>query len=136
MTALAISYDAHQKDGELVAYPVAANVTVFKGGLVGLAGGYAVPASDTAGMPFVGVAHETMLNTGGAAGARLVRVQKTGSFVYPKVGAVQADVGKQALVVDSVTVSTAATTNNIVAGYVAELLDGGHVRVRIDRGVQ
>ncbi len=136
MTALAISYDAHRKDGELVAYPVAANVNVFKGGLVGLSGGFAVPAADTAGLPFVGVAHETMLNAGGAAGAKLVRVEKTGSFVYPKAGAVQTDVGKVALVVDSGTVATAATTNNIAAGYVAELMDGGHVRVRIDRGVQ
>lgn len=136
MTALAMSYDAHQKDGELVAYPVGAGATVFKGGLVVVSGGYAVPASDTAGVQFVGVAHETTVNTGGAAGAKLVRVQKTGSFVYPKSGAVQADVGKQALIVDNVFVSTAATTNNIAAGYVAELLDAGHVRVRIDRGVQ
>lgn len=136
MTALAMSYDAHQKDGELVAYPVGAGATVFKGGLVVVSGGYAVPASDTAGVQFVGVAHETTVNTGGAAGAKLVRVQKTGSFVYPKSGAVQADVGRQALVVDSGTVSTAATANTIPAGYVCELISSSLVRVRIDRGVQ
>lgn len=136
MTALAMSYDAHQKDGELVAYPVGAGATVFKGGLVAVSGGYAVPASDAAGVQFVGVAHETAVNTGGSAGAKLVRVQKTGSFVYSKTGAVQADVGKLALVVDSGMVATAATTNNIPAGYVCELVNAGTVRVRIDRGVQ
>lgn len=136
MTALAMSYDAHQKDGELVAYPVGAGATVFKGGLVVVSGGYAIPASDTAGVQFVGVAHETAVNTGGAAGAKLVRVHKTGSFISSKAGAVQADVGKQALVVDSGTVSTAATTNNVPAGYVCELISTSLVRVRIDRGVQ
>jgi len=33
-------------------------------------------------------------------------------------------------------VSVAATTNNLAAGYVVEVTDGSHVRVRIDRSVQ
>ena len=38
MTALAAPYDAHEKEGELVAYPIAANTTIWKGALVGLIG--------------------------------------------------------------------------------------------------
>jgi len=48
MAALTASYDPHPKDGELVAYPVAANTTIYKGGLVNISGGYAVPAADAA----------------------------------------------------------------------------------------
>lgn len=130
------AYDAKRKDGELVLYPVAAGVKIPKGALVALSGGYAVNASDTAGVQFAGGAYETADNTGGAAGAVSVRVLKRGDYLYGKAGAVQADVGRQALLVDNGTVATAATTNNIAAGYVCELVSAGLVRVRIDRSVQ
>ena len=147
MTALAAAYDAHEKDGKLIAYPIAANTTIFKGALVGLLGGYAVPASDTAGMTFLGVAHETKVNTAatnlggglgpaGAAGALVVRVEKAGTFHYSKTAAVGADLSQPAYVVDDNTVSVAATSHNIPCGYVAEVPDGAHLRVRINRSVQ
>ena len=130
------AYDTKRKDGELIRYPLAAGVKIPKGALVVLIAGLAANAGDTAGVQFAGVAYETADNTGGAAGAASVRVQKRGDYIYVKAGAVQADVGKQALLVDNATVATAATANNIPAGYVAELVDAGHVRVRIDRSVQ
>ena len=149
MTALSASYDAHMKDAELVAYPVAANTTVFKGGLVAvlLSSGLVQPGGDTAGTVLVGVAHETKINTSatqlaggagpaGAAGALKIRVEKQGSFLYNKAAAVATDLGKQAFIVDDNTVSTAATTNNIACGYVVEVPDASHVRVRINRSVQ
>ena len=148
MSALAQAYDAQKKDGELVSYPVAANTSIFKGSLVAVVAGFVVPAADAAGAAFVGVAHETKINTAstplpgqagqfaGAAGALSIRVEKTGSYVYAKPGAVAADRGKQAFVVDSGTVATAATANNVACGHVVDVPDLGHVRVRIDRGVQ
>ncbi len=148
MAALTQAYDAKRKDGEMVAYPVAANTSIFKGSLVAVVAGFVVPAADAAGAVFVGVAHETKLNVAstplpgqpgqfaGAAGALSVRIEKTGSFVYAKAAAVAADRGKAALVADSGSVATAATTNNVACGHVVDVVDSGHVRVRIDRGVQ
>ncbi len=147
MAALTAPYDPHPKDGELIAYPVAANTTIFKGALVEIVNGLAQPAADTAGAAFAGVAHETKVNTAatilpggagaaGAAGALHIRVHKTGSLIYNKAGAAAADIGKQAFIVDDNTVSTAATANNVPCGFVVEVTDAAHVRVRINRSVQ
>ena len=76
------------------------------------------------------------LNTlGGPVGAVTVKVEKVGAFVYAKAAAVAADIGKKCFLVDDNTVSTSATTNNIACGYVTELVDASHVRVRIDLAV-
>ena len=134
MTALSNSYDARRKDGALAAYPLGAGVHVRKGGLLAVASatGLVQPASDSAGLVFVGVAYEESDNTGGAAGARTVRVLKTGVFSYAKIAAVQADTGKTAFVVDDGTVSTAATTDSIACGSVVGVPDALSVQVRID----
>ena len=156
MTALAAPYDARMKPGNRVRYPLAANTEVYKGGLAVLSGGYAQPGADAASVQFAGVFAESVNNmTGavqpgqiapgigspnltpvaGAAGAYSARVEKEGAFVYAKAGAVQSDVGKQAFIVDDNTVSTAATSHNVACGYVTELVDASHVRVRIDLAV-
>lgn len=55
--------------------PVAANVKCIKGGLAQMnATGFIKPATATAGDPVVGYFYETVDNTGGAAGAKLVDV--------------------------------------------------------------
>ena len=160
MTALAAPYDARMKPGEMTRYPVAAATICFKGGLAALSGGYVEPAADAASIQFVGVFAESADNrvnsiqpgfiepsigspspalpsgiTQGLAGAIGARVYKEGAFVFNKAGAVQTDVGKQAFIVDDNTVSTAATTHNVACGYVCELIDASHVRVRIDLAV-
>ena len=137
MTALSASYDARRKEGDLTAYPVAAGAHVFKSALLTVASttGLIQPASDAAGLIFAGVAYEEADNTGGVAGAKTVRVLKTGVFTLAKTGAIQTDVGKTALIVDDATVSTAATTDNIACGIVVGVPDGAHVQVRIDTKV-
>ena len=134
MTALSTSYDARRKDGVLAAYPLGAGVHVRKGGLLAVAAatGLVQPASDSAGLVFVGVAYEEADNTGGAAGARSVRVLKTGVFTYAKTGAAQTDVGKPAFVVDDATVSTAATTDSPACGTVVGVPSALAVQIRID----
>ena len=147
MTALTAPLDVHEKDGELVSYPLAANTTIYKGALVALTGGYAKPGADTAGVLFVGVAHETIKNQtstplpggagfAGAAGALNIRVRKVGSFLYSRAASTVADLGKAVQIVDDNTVATTGTTNSIGAGYIVDVPDGSHVRVRIDRAVQ
>lgn len=156
MTALAAPYDARMKPGDLTRYPLAANTEVYKGGLAVLSGGYAEPGADAASVQFIGVFAESVNNTtnatqpgqitpgigdpnltptAGAAGAYSARVMKEGAFVYSKASAVQTDVGKQAFIVDDNTVSTSATTHNVACGYVCELVDSSHVRVRVDLAV-
>ena len=134
MTALTSSHETRRKDGALVRYPVGAGVHVQKGGLlvVLLATGLAQPASDSAGTVFIGVAYEEADNTGGAAGAKLVRVLKTGVYAYAKAAAAQGDVGKTAFVVDDGTVSTAATADSVACGVVVGAPDALTVQVRID----
>ncbi len=133
MTALGNSYDARRKDGALVLYPLGAGVHVRKGGLLTVAAtGLAQPASDGAGLVFIGVAYEDGDNTGGAAGAKSVRVLKTGVFTYAKTGAAQTDTGKTVFVVDDGTVSTAATTDNIACGVVVGAPSTAAVQIRID----
>jgi len=134
MAALAGTFDTKRKNGALIAYPLAAGARVFQGALVAVtsATGLAAPAADAAGVVCVGVAYESADNTGGAAGALAVRVQKTGLYRYPKTGAAQTDVGKTARVVDDNTITTAATANGVVAGVVGALVDSGTLAILID----
>ena len=134
MTALSTSYDARRKDGALVLYPLGAGVHVRKGGLLAAAAatGLVQPASDSAGLVFIGVAYEESDNTGGTAGEKSVRVLKTGVFSYAKTGAVQADTGKTAFVVDDATVSTAATTDSLACGTVVGVPNASTVQIRIE----
>lgn len=133
MPALSQPYETHEREGLIVAYPVKANTRVWKGALVCVDNtGYLVPASDTANLRFVGVAFESVDNTGGANGAKRCRVVKRGTFIYNRIGSfAQADIGATARAVTDNEVAK-TSTNNIVVGTVVELLDGNRVRIRID----
>jgi hypothetical protein len=133
MPALQQPYEAHAREGLIVAYPVKANARIWKGALVCVDNtGYLVPASDTANLRFVGVAFESVDNTGGASGAKRCRVVKRGTFVYNRIGSfTQADIGTTARAITDNEVAK-TSTNNIVVGTVVELLDGNRVRIRID----
>jgi hypothetical protein len=133
MPALTQPYETHEREGLIVAYPVKANARIWKGALVCIdSTGYLVPASDTANLRFVGVAFESVDNTGGANGAKRCRVVKRGTFIYNRIGSfTQADIGTTARAVTDNEVAK-TSTNNIVVGTVVELLDGNRVRIRID----
>ena len=133
MPALTQPYETHEREGLIVAYPVKANARIWKGALVCVdSTGYLVPASDTANLRFVGVAFESVDNTGGANGAKRCRVVKRGTFIYNRIGSfAQADIGATARAVTDNEVAK-TSTNNIVVGTVVELLDSNRVRIRID----
>lgn len=135
MTATATARGGKRKDGELIAYKMAA-VKIPKGALVNIsADGYATNATDTAGETFAGVAYETVDNSGGSAGDLSIRVETTGTFVFVDGGGngAQTDVGVQFKVVDNQTITDAATSNNLVAGVAVESISATGVRIRIDR---
>jgi len=134
MPALQQPYETHEREGLIVAYPVKANTRIWKGALVCVdSTGYLMPASDTANLRFVGVAFESVDNTGGASGEKRCRVIKRGTFVYNRAGAAytQADLGTTVRAITDNEVAK-TSTNNLVVGTVVELLDGNRVRVRID----
>jgi hypothetical protein len=133
MPALSQPYEAHEREGLIVAYPLKASARIWKGALVCVDNtGHLVPASDTANLRFVGVAFESVDNTGGANGAKRCRVVKRGTFVYNRIGSfTQADIGTTVRAITDNEVAK-TSTNNIVVGTVVELLDGNRVRIRID----
>ena len=137
MTALAANLETNREDGEIIAYPVKASTVIYKGGLVvDDGGGYAQPGKDGSGLAFLGVALEGADNSASAVdGAIFVRVYKTGTFQFTKASALQTDVGTAMVIHDDQTVG-ATSTNSIGCGYVTEIPDATHVKIRIDTVVR
>ncbi len=142
MAALTSERNVKKKDGKLISFPVAANTKIYKGGLVMLDGGYAKPAAGkangVANSIFVGVAYETVDNSGGANGDLSIRVETEGTFEYAGDG-VAADVGKVVYVEDDQTVSVTASANigeeNLKCGILVAVPNVGVNRIRIDNHV-
>ena len=110
-----------RKDGKLISLLVAASTKIEAGKMVAVnATGYAVEASDTAGIIVVGVAEETIDNSAGSDGDLSVLVQRGQAFKMKNSGTTaitQAAVGSNVVVEDDETVTTAAgATNDITAG--------------------
>lgn len=128
MAALTKDRATPYRDGIEIDFPVAANIKIYSGSLVcANATGYAVPAADTAGLKFAGVALEQADNTGGANGAKTVRLRRTGVFEFDAASITQAMVGTAMYIVDDHTMDDASgPTNDIRIGvlvkYVADTI--------------
>ena len=116
---------------------VADNVHIFKGAIVGLAGGYAAPAG-AACTKVAGIAESEADNTqlGHAIGAQRVRVRQ-GTFKVGNSAAADAlaiaDVGSFCYAADDQTVAKTAGANLPVAGTVIEVdPDGVWVQMNLD----
>ena len=116
---------------------VADNVHIFKGAIVGLAGGYAAPAGGGC-TKVVGVAESEADNaqTGHAIGAKRVRVRQGTFKVGNSAGAdalAIADVGSVCYAADDQTVAKTAGANLPVAGTVIQVdPDGVWVQMNLD----
>jgi len=110
------------REGIEIDFPVAANTKIFAGSLVcANSSGYAVPAADAAGLKFAGVALEQADNTGGANGAKKVRVRRVGVFEFDAASITQSMVGIAMYVVDDHTIDDAAgPTNDIRVGILVK----------------
>lgn len=134
MTALSDNYEAKRQDGEIIDYPVLAAAVIYKGALVVDKGtGYASAGDDGSSYVFLGVAVEKGDNSasGASDGDVNVRVYKTGAYQYAKGTAAQTDIGQPMYIHDDQTVG-ASSTNSILAGYVVDIPDSSHVKLRID----
>jgi hypothetical protein len=126
MAALTKDRATPYRDGIEIEFPVAGNTKIYAGSLVcANTSGYAVPAADTAGLRFLGVALEQADNTGGANGAKSVRLRRSGAFEFDAASITQAMVGTAMYVVDDHTIDDAAgPVNDIRVGvlvkYVAD----------------
>ncbi|WP_052361952.1 hypothetical protein [Geminisphaera colitermitum] len=116
---------------DILALPVAAAAKIWKGGLTAInAAGFAVPASDTAGLKVVGLAIISIDNTDGANGAAQVEV-KRGCFLLANSAANAATIAHingPAYVIDDETVAT-QSTHSIPAGRIHDIAEDGSVWV-------
>lgn len=122
---------------DLQNYPVAAGAVIHAGGMIAVnATGFLVMASNAAGLQktkAMGVAFDSVDNTGGANGDVSVRVWTEGVFAFENSGAnpvVQATVGDDVNVEDDQTVSILGTLLN-TAGQVREIQADGQILVFI-----
>lgn len=119
--------------------PVAASTTIHAGALLALdANGYATNAATSTTQKALGLAEESVANTG-ANGAKNVRVRfGTFKFVNSSAGdaIVQADCGSLAYIVDNQTVAkTNGSSTRSIAGRVMRV-DSDGVWVRVYLGQQ
>jgi len=136
MAAATAPLQSNRKESDVVWYPVGANTTIWAGTLVTTRDdGYAYPArSGTATDKFLGVAYESKNNSAGAAGALIIRIEKTGTYDFATTDATQASVGQPVYAADDSDVTFTALNNQEV-GQVVEYHTATSVRVRIDLAV-
>lgn len=121
MAALTEARDTPERTGELVAVGVASNTVIYSGAMVAVsATGYAVPASDTAGLKVLGRAEATVDNSGTAGDGAQTIVVRRGVFRWTNGNAFTvADVGTLCYVEDDYQVQkAAAATHDIIAGLI------------------
>jgi hypothetical protein len=118
MSALTRDRATPYREGIEVEYSVAANTKIFAGSLVCVdAAGYAVPAADTSGYRFAGVAMEQVDNSDGSDGGKVVRLRRAGVFEFDAVSITQDMVGADMYATDDHTFDDAAgPTNDIKVG--------------------
>ena len=111
MTALTERKLITRRTGNLFNFPVAANAIIREGGLTVLDATFAKPGATALNLIGVGIARETVDNTGGANGAKTVTVEKG---IYPFVnagGVTRAHIGSPAWIVDDQTVAHDSGSN-------------------------
>jgi hypothetical protein len=122
MSALSRDRATPYREGIEVEYPVAANTTIYAGSLVCVsATGYAVPAADTSGYRFAGVAMEQVDNSDGSDGGKTVRLRRAGVFEFDAVSISQDMVGAAMYAADDHTFDDAdGPTNDIKVGLLVK----------------
>lgn len=133
MTALVEKIDREEKEGKLLAAPVAV-ANIHSGALCKYnAAGFLAPCSAEASTVFAGVAFESCDNSAGSAGDVVCRVKKEGAFLVAGSGFTQADLGKEVFASDDNTVSTTQGSNEQSVGHIVEFVSATQVRVKIDK---
>ena len=138
---MALSADRHTpyRDGELVAYPVAASAKIYAGALVAVKNaGHAAGGTAAQNLTCVGRAEEQVDNSSGSAGDKTVLVRAGRAFRWKNSAGADAiaaaQIGKDCYIVDDQTVAKTNSSNSrSKAGRVVGVDDEG-VRVYVSRG--
>lgn len=107
------------REGRSASYPVKANTIIYSGALVAIetSTGYAVPATDAAGLALVGVATARADNSVGTGGATQVVVEWGRAYKLNATGTINnTHIGRVAYAVDDNTVTI--TPNNLKVGKI------------------
>jgi hypothetical protein len=132
MSALTAERDTTLREGRINVLPVAAGVQIFAGGIVAKnPAGFAVPASDTAGLIVMGRAEETVFNDDGANGACFIKTRE-GCFSYSGSGFTAASLGQPVFIVDDNDVALSGTVNEVFAGIIKQVESAEEVFVQMD----
>jgi len=127
-----VGNEMESRIGELLHFPVKASTHVYKGSLVAIETGigFAVPAGDTSGHIFVGVATMEADNSSGSNGDIDVIVRRWGIIPLATAGGAQTDVGKTVYCVDDETVDLQGdVTNDIIVGQCVEYVSATSIYV-------
>lgn len=139
MTALIKARTIKSIRGYLFAYPVLADAVIYQGAAVVITtAGYAKAGVTGTGLVTVGVARESVVNTGGVNGAVMVEVEETIVGMVNSGGGdaiTIADLGDLCYLVDDQTVAkTSATNTRSLAGWVRKI-EGGVIFVEFSNKV-
>lgn len=133
MGALAADRNTKTKEGDLLNVPVAELTTIYAGSMVCLnTSGYAVPAADTVGFIYLGVANENVDNSAGTNGALDVDIVVGKEHSWACSGMSQAKVGLPVYAYDDQTVvlDGSSTTNKVYVGTIARYVSATEVWVK------
>lgn len=124
MSALTRDRATPYREGIEVEYSVAANTKIYAGSLVCVnTAGYVVPAADTTGFQFAGVAMEQVDNSGGTDGGETVRLRRAGVFEFDAASIAQTMVGAEMEATDDHTFDdSAGTTNHVKVGRLVKFV--------------
>jgi hypothetical protein len=121
MAACTTDRNTTYRQGLELEYPVKAATRIYAGSMVAVdSTGYALPAANTTGYKFVGVALEQVDNSSGANGAVLIRIRTTGVFGFGATSISQANVGADMYVVDDQTFDDVDPGQGIKCGKLAK----------------
>lgn len=138
MVALTKDRNTKSRIGDARAEPMAAAVKIFAGAIVMRnAAGFVTKGATATGAVGIGVAHETVDNTGGAGAAKVLCVAGIFGFANTAAGdaIVQADVGKVCFIVDDQTVAKTNGGNTRSPAGIVDGIEGATVWVRFDEAV-
>lgn len=135
MAALTADRDTKRREGKWAEYKVKGTTKIYAGSQVCLSAlGYAIPATDTAGLVYVGVSRDYVDNLLGSDGDKYVRVWNGDRVEMTIVGAAITDVGRPVWIVDDQTVGF--VKGNVLAGIIGEYVSATSVYVDVVPAVQ